>query len=156
MPWGNLPGSYANKGAAMGNDRLHHHPGHHPVSNSGHHGLGVLVKLVLMMGILTGGLVVGAGHYGSSYLDVDDSKRLASAEDLLEQTVRAVSAYSYPDIHLLDGSEFGERATPESSNFSVELAVTPSAGGLLKVDAVLLDKRTRREIRRFVTYRGRG
>ena len=108
-----------------------------------------------MTAVLTGGLV-SAGYYGSSYLEVDDAKRLASAEHLLEETVRAVSAYSYRDVHLLDGSEFGERATPESSKFSVELAVTPAAGGLLKVDAVLLDKRTQREIRRFVTYRGRG
>lgn len=108
-----------------------------------------------MTGLLTSGLV-SAGYFGSSYLGVEESKRLASANHLLDETLRAVSAYSYRDVHLLDGSEFGEGATPESSNFSVELAVTPAAGGLLKVDAVLLDKRTQREIRRFVTYRGRG
>ena len=101
-------------------------------------------------------LAIGAGHHGENFLDVEGSRRLASAEDLLEQTLRAVSAHSYNDLSFMDGSKFGDRATSESSSYEVRLAVTPAARGLLKVDAILTDKLTQKEIRRLVSYRGRG
>ena len=87
--------------------------------------------------------------------DFGDDRLRPTAEDLLEQTMRAVTAYSYRDVPLLDGSTYVEGATPEASDFEVKLAVTPSSSGMLKVEAVLFDKRTQQEIRRFVTYRGR-
>ena len=125
-------------------------------SNARGRGLEVLAQVVLSAVLLTVGLAVGAGHYGATYLKVDDARRLANAEDLFEQTLRAIAAYSYEEVSLMDGSSFQDGATPETSNFKVNLEVTPAASGFLKVDAILLDKATQREIRRFVTYRGRG
>ena len=119
-------------------------------------GLEILAQVVISVVLLTGGLVVGAGHFGATYLKVDEARKLANAEDLFEQTLRAIAAYSYEEVSLMDGSSFQDGATPESSNFKVQLAVTPASSGFLKVDAILLDKATQREIRRFVTYRGRG
>ena len=116
----------------------------------------ILAQVVISVVLLTVGLVVGAGYFGANYLKVDDARRLANAEDLFEQTLRAIAAYSYEEVSLMDGSSFQDGATPESSNFKVNLAVTPASSGFLKVDAILLDKETQREIRRFVTYRGRG
>ena len=56
----------------------------------------------------------------------------------------------------MNGSSFQDGATAETSAFTVELAVTEASSDFLKVDAVLFDKNTHKEIRRFVTYRGRG
>ena len=119
-------------------------------------GLEILAQVVVSVVFLTVGLAVGVGHYGANHLEVDEARRLANAEDLFEQTLRAIAAYSYEEVSLMDGSSFQDGPTPETSNFKVNLAVTPASSGFLKVDAILLDKATQREIRRFVTYRGRG
>jgi hypothetical protein len=133
--------------AQSGNNWTAHSPGS---------GLEDLAKILLTAVVLTLALAIGAGHHGEKYLDVEDSRRLASAEDLLEQTLRSISAHSYDDVAFMNGSKFGDRATSESSNYEVRLAVTPAAGGLLKIDAILTNKLTHKEIRRLVSYRGRG
>ena len=140
--------------------RDHHHPAHlgelnWTPSRRGS-GLEVLAQIVVAVVALTVGLAVGVGHYGAQHLRFEEARRLASAEDLFEQTLRAIAAYSYEEVSLMDGSSFQDGATAETSAYTVELAVTKASSGFLKVDAVLFDKTTHKEIRRFVTYRGRG
>ena len=55
-------------------------------------GLEVLVQVVIAVVVLTGGLAVGVGHYGAQHLKVEEARRLARAEDLFEQTPRAIAA----------------------------------------------------------------
>ena len=140
--------------------RDHHHPAHLSELNwtpsRRGRGLEVLAQVVLAVVVLTAGLAVGAGHYGAQHLKVEESRRLARAEDLFGQTLRAIAAYSYEEVSLMNGSSFQDGATEETSAFTVELAVTEASSDFLKVDAVLFDKNTHKEIRRFVTYRGRG
>ena len=69
--------------------------------------------------------------------------------------MQALDAYSFESLHGMDGSAIHEAGSPESSDFEVELAVTPSASGMLRIEAVLRDTKTRRKLTQLVTYRGR-
>ena len=58
------------------------------------------------------------------------------------------------DLDELDGCCFHEGGQIDNGDFRVELAVSADPAGY-EVRATLIDNRTRRAIKRFVTWRGR-
>ena len=111
--------------------------------------LGTIVACTALLGF-------GAGMLGAQWVDLSTISRSDRAEDLVAQTIDALAAYSFDTVSSMDGSSIHDHPSPEQSDYRVDLAVTPAANGLLQIRAVLLDIRTRREVTRFVTWRGRG
>ena len=115
-----------------------------------------LVQVLIMASVLTTGLAYGAGQYGASATNFSETRRAGRGQHLVHETMEALAAYSFDTVSMMDGSSVMDKATPESSDFRVDLAVTPAADGMLTIRAVLKDNRTSRELSRLVTYRGRG
>ena len=162
----------------------HHHPGGHPGATSGrpsrdpaalppfgsgHYGSNPpqlrkepdrgkkVLFLILAVAVIWTLLLAGvAGQYGADMWGALDTHKKNRAETMLKETVKALGAYSFENLPKMNGTSVHQASTPEHSDFKVEIAVTPSASGLLKVRAVLTDTKTRRKLTQMVTYRGRS
>lgn len=100
-------------------------------------------------------LLGGAGQHGGRVLDLDGMNRAARAERLVDDTVAALAAYPFATVAGLHGCSMHEREQVEGSEFKVELAVTATSTGSLKIEGVLRETRSRRAVSQFVTYRDR-
>ena len=112
------------------------------------------LRSLLWTAVLTG-LLGGAGQHGGRVVDIEGLERTARVQRLVGDTVAALAAYSYETVAGLHGRALHERERADSSEFKVELAVTPTSAGSLKIEGVLLETRSRRQVSQFVTYRGR-
>lgn len=112
------------------------------------------LRSLLWTAVLTG-LLGGAGQHGGLVVDVEALDRAARAERLVGDTVAALAAYSYDTVAALHGRAVHERERADSSEFKVELAVTATSAGSLKIEGVLVETRSRKPVSHFVTYRGR-
>jgi hypothetical protein len=112
------------------------------------------LRSLLWTAVLTG-LLGGAGQHGGRVVDVEGLERAARAQRLVGDTVAALAAYSYDTVASLHGSAVHERERADASEFKVELAVTATSAGSLKIEGVLRETRSRRQVSQFVTYRGR-
>lgn len=119
-------------------------------------GRAALVQVLLTVAVLTTALAHGAGRYGAAATNLSEMRRADRGQHLVHDTMEALAAYSFDTVSMMDGSSVMDKATPEASDFRVDLAVTPAADGMLTIKAVLKDNRTSRELSRLVTYRGRG
>ena len=110
----------------------------------------VLVALASMLGLA--GI---AGQYAAEHSSALESYRRGRAHDLLHETVQALQSYPFDSLADFDGAAVHEADSPEHSEFKVEIAVTPSENGVLRITTVLRDTKTRQQITELVTYRGR-
>ena len=115
----------------------------------------VLCEVLLVAFVLTLGLAGVGGQYAAENWNGLEAHRQDRASELLRETVQALDAYSFESLHGMDGSAIHETGSPETSDFKVELAITPLASGMLRIEAVLRDTKTRRKLNQMVTYRGR-
>jgi hypothetical protein len=99
---------------------------------------------------------VGAGMLGAWFVDVDGHRRAARAELLVHDTTAAIAAYSFDAVKLLHGASFLDAGTRAESEFRVDLEVAPERQDLLRVQAVLRENASSREVGRVTTYRGRS
>ena len=119
-------------------------------------GLRDFLGIVLSAMLFTILLALGAGEFALHLVDVDASRRAARGEHLLQETLEAFSAYPFEAIAKLDGSESAGARVPVDPDFNVDLGVTSVRNGLLRIEAVVVDIETRREVGKFVTYRRRS
>lgn len=109
------------------------------------------VLLVAVMMVL--GLAGVAGQFVVDRWSSTDSYRRALGQELFQDTVRAVHAYSYDDLLKLDNSVVHDAGNPDYSDFKVEIAVSQSQGGRLCIKAVLREKTVPGKIAERVIYR---
>lgn len=100
-------------------------------------------------------LLGGAGQHGGRIVDLEGMWRAARAERLVDDTVAALAAYPFATVAGLHGCAMLERERAEGSEFKVELAVTQTSTGSLKIEGVLRDTRSQQAVSQFVTYRDR-
>ncbi len=115
-----------------------------------------MVRVLFWALVIPSLMALVGGQLGCSYLPVEESHRMARAEDLLVDAVNAVAAYPFEEVARMDGSAFQDGCEGRKPEFKVELAVTRASEDMLKVSAVLWDLRSAQEISRMVTYRGRS
>ena len=116
----------------------------------------VLFLILAVAVIWTLALAGVAGQYGADLWGALETHKKNRAESMLKDTVKALNAYSFEMLSNMNGTSVHEASNPEQSDYKIEIAVTPSASGLLKIQAVLKDTKTRRKLTQMVTYRGRS
>jgi len=144
----------------MGNDRFttdHHrtapgHPGQARVSGE-RRGIRNFVGVVAAAALFTVLLACGAGQCGQRIVDVDKTRRAARGEQMLQDMLHAISAYPFETIAMLRDPSSADHALRVDPDFDIDLGVTSVRTGLLRIEAVLVDKPTRRQVGQFVTYR---
>lgn len=112
------------------------------------------LRSLLWTAVLTA-LLGGAGQHGGRVLDLEAMNRAARAERLVGDTVAALAAYPFATVAGLHGCAMHERERVEGSEFKVELAVTETSTGSLRIQGVLRDTRNQQAVSQFITYRGR-
>ncbi|MHC4918250.1 MAG: hypothetical protein ACYTKC_01530 [Planctomycetota bacterium] len=115
----------------------------------------VFCEVVLMALASMLGLAGIAGQYAAEHSSALESYRRGRAHDLLHETVQALHSYPFDSLPEFHGSAIHEADSPEHSDFKVEIAVTASENGRLRITTVLRDTKTRQQITELVTYRGR-
>jgi hypothetical protein len=100
-------------------------------------------------------LALGFGTFGVQWFDQPGVHRAARADRFVQESLAAVAAFPFATVARFDGQAWHDQATPQTSDFRIELKVQPSSESLLQVDAVLKDARTSRELARHVTFRDR-
>lgn len=114
----------------------------------------VLCEVLLVAVMMVLGLAGVAGQFVTDRWTTTHTYRQSLAQDLLQEAVQAVHAYSFDALESLDGSTVHDSGDPESSNFAVEIAVSATNDDKkLCVNTVLLDTRTRVKIAETVIYR---
>ena len=121
---------------------------HAPRGDGRRRGLRDFLGIVLAAMLFTILLAIGAGECALHLVDVDASRRAARGEHLLQETLAAVSAYPFDAV--------AAARVPADPDFNVDLGVTNVRNGLLRIEAVVVDIETRREVGKFVTYRRRS
>jgi len=109
----------------------------------------------LLWTVVLTALLGGAGEHGGRVLDLEAMNRAARAERLVEDTVAALAAYPFATVAGLHGCSLHERERADRSEFKVELAVTATSTGSLRIEGVLRETHSQRAVSQFVTYRDR-
>ncbi|MEZ5963246.1 MAG: hypothetical protein R3F56_05295 [Planctomycetota bacterium] len=112
------------------------------------------LRSLLWTAVLTA-LLGGAGQHGDRVVDLVAMNRAARAERLVDDTVAALAAYPFATVAGLHGCSMHERERVDGSEFKVDLAVTETSTGSLKIEGVLRDTKSQRAMSSFVTYRDR-
>ncbi len=113
----------------------------------------LLCEVLLVAVMMMLGLAGIAGQFVSDRWTATHAYRQSLAQDLLQETVQALHAYSFDALASLHGSVVHDGGNPQYSDFKVEIAVAPSKGGKLCIKTVLRDMKTLGKITELVTYR---
>ena len=74
---------------------------------------------------------------------------------MLQETVHGLESFSFDAVAALDGSIYFEASSWQNSDYQVEIAVTPLGRDTLRIQAVLRETKTRRQVTESVIFRGR-
>lgn len=112
-----------------------------------------MLEVTIAMSVMMTILLASAGAFGSSVNTVNSARRLSRASLFLETVMEDMSAQDYANLLAFNGNRVYDKVTAAASDFEVDLAVTQTAVGLRRVDAILLDRRTNRELGHVATLR---
>jgi hypothetical protein len=113
----------------------------------------VLCEVLLVAVMMVLGLAGVAGQFVVDRWTTTYSYRSALAQELLDDTVKAVHAYSFDALADLDEFVVYDSGNPKYSDFKVEIAVAQAKGDKLCIKTVLRDTRTLATIAERVIYR---
>lgn len=94
-----------------------------------------------------------AGAFGSSVRAVSAARKTTRASVFLETVMEDLSAQAYGDLQAFDGNRLYEGTNQATSAFAVDLSVTQVAVGLRRVDAIITDLQTGRELGHVASLR---
>ncbi|MDZ4775116.1 MAG: hypothetical protein SGI72_18515 [Planctomycetota bacterium] len=112
-----------------------------------------MLEVTIAMSVMMTILLASAGAFGSSVSAVNSARRMSRASLFIETVMEDMSAQDYADLLAFNGNRVYDKGTAAASDFEVDLAVTQSAVGLRRVDAVLVDRRNNRELGHVATLR---
>lgn len=114
-----------------------------------------LLEITIAMAVVLTVLMASAGAFGSSLGAVNSARRTSRASVFLETVMEDLSAQSYDDLLSFNGNKVFDQASSAASEFEVDLTVTQSTVNMRRIDAVLVDKRTNREMGHVATMRSK-
>ena len=119
-------------------------------------GFNVVLEVLLCAAVFCALLTFGAGLIASRHIDIESWLHAAKAQAMVDQTLDVLAAYSFETVSEMNGSSLHEYNAADLGDYRVDLAITPSTSGMLRIQATLFDTRTSRAVSRFVTWRGRS
>jgi len=112
-----------------------------------------LLEITIALSVIMTIMIASAGAFGSSLTAVNSAHRTSRATMFLETVMEDLSAQTYDNLLTFNGNRVFDKATLATSDFVVDISTFQAAVGLRRVDAVLTDRRTNRELGRLATIR---
>lgn len=112
-----------------------------------------LLEITIAMAVVMTVMLGAAGAFGSSVRAVSAARKTTRASVFLETVMEDLSAQAYGDLQAFDGNRLYEGANQATSAFAVDLSVTQVAVGLRRVDAIITDLQTGRELGHVASLR---
>ncbi|MBL8859248.1 MAG: hypothetical protein JNL28_12125 [Planctomycetes bacterium] len=112
-----------------------------------------LLEITIAMSVIMTIMLASVSAFGSSIGAVNSARRTTRATVFLETVMEDLSAQPYDNLLTFNGNRIFDQATAAASDFAVDVATFQTAVGMRRVDAVLTDLRTNRELGRLATIR---
>lgn len=114
-----------------------------------------LLEITIALTVVSTVLLASVGAFGSSISAVNSARRTSRASVFLETVMEDLSAQSYDNLLAFNGNRIYDQTTAAKSSFAVDLTVFVAALDLERIDAVVVDLHSNREIGRVSTMRAK-
>lgn len=114
-----------------------------------------LLEATLAIAILATVLLASSVAFTASLSAIGRAELTTDGALYLETVMQDLSSVDYDGLLAMNGNQFFDGATPESSRLSFDLTVFNVQADLLQVEGLLTDRVRNRPLGRIATYRSR-